>query len=90
MGVIEVAAGEMERKVINTENDEVSLIELGHKLKEAMRKNEQVANLQPLCISINYISCIMEISPEVISCTICTFLVEHFFVFSLLSVVIQF
>lgn len=32
MGVTEVAAGEMETKVINTENDEVSLIELGHKL----------------------------------------------------------
>ena len=39
MGVIKMVAGQMERKVIHTENDmEVSLIELGHKLNEERRE----------------------------------------------------
>lgn len=39
MDVIKMVAGEMERKVIHTENDkEVSLIDFGHKLNEERRE----------------------------------------------------
>lgn len=39
MDIIKMVAGEMERKVIHTEDDkEVSLIDLGHKLNEERRE----------------------------------------------------
>ena len=50
-------------------NREMQLIELGHKL--SVERNEKrlslfVKDQSSLCISINYISCSMKVSPDII------------------------